>query len=275
MMKVMIIQSVFTCLLLSCSNINREKSVDSSELYSTDYRLFQNTPAWELAKAVQDEDAEKIDKIASENPEIINYQDSKYGNTLLMLTIMNQQLKSFKALLKRGADVNTHNTFDGTSPLIEACTSKYYDIIFAQILIEYGANVNDIETGKRRQGNSTRLTPLIAASKTGNLDLVRLLVSKGADVNYQNEFSQSALSESIMISKYNVAYYLLRNGADYNRPIFYRYDYSVPIEMSNPKDKGEPMYLLDVLKEDVSDFDTDEYKYKILIIDFLRSKGVG
>lgn len=275
MMKAMIIQLVFTCLLLSCSNINREKTVDISELSSMDYRLFQNTPAWELAKAVQDEDTGKIDKIVVENPRIINYQDFKYGNTLLMLTIMNQQLKSFKALLRRGEDVNTHNTFDGTSPLIEACASKYYNIIFAQILIEYGSNVNDIEIGKRRQGNSTRLTPLIASSKTGNLDMVRFLVSKGADVNYQNEFGQSALSESVMLSEYKVAYYLLQNGADYNRPIFYRYDYSVPIEKSNPKDKGEPMYLLDVLKEDVSDIDTDEYKYKMLIIDFLKSKGLS
>lgn len=274
-MKAMIIQLVFTCLLLSCSNINREKTVDISELSSMDYRLFQNTPAWELAKAVQDEDTGKIDKIVVENPRIINYQDFKYGNTLLMLTIMNQQLKSFKALLRRGADVNTHNTFDGTSPLIEACSSKYYNIIFAQILIEYGSNVNDIEIGKRRQGNSTRLTPLIASSKTGNLDMVRFLVSKGADVNYQNEFGQSALSESVMLSEYKVVYYLLQNGADYNRPIFYRYDYSVPIEKSNPKDKGEPMYLLDVLKEDVSDIDTDEYKYKMLIIDFLKSKGLS
>ena len=274
-MKAMIIQLVFTCLLLSCSNINREKTVDISELSSMDYRLFQNTPAWELAKAVQDEDTGKIDEIVVENPRIINYQDFKYGNTLLMLTIMNQQLKSFKALLRRGADVNTHNTFDGTSPLIEACASKYYNIIFAQILIEYGSNVNDIEIGKRRQGNSTRLTPLIASSKTGNLDMVRFLVSKGADVNYQNEFGQSALSESVMLSEYKVAYYLLQNGADYNRPIFYRYDYSVPIEKSNPKDKGEPMYLLDVLKEDVSDIDTDEYKYKMLIIDFLKSKGLS
>lgn len=105
--------------------------------------------------------------------------------------------------------------------------------------------------------------------------MVRFLVSKGADVNYQNEFGQSALSESVMLSEYKVAYYLLQNGADYNRPIFYRYDYSVPIEKSNPKDKGEPMYLLDVLKEDVSDIDTDEYKYKMLIIDFLKSKGLS
>ena len=141
-MKALIIQLLFSCLLLSCSNINRDKPVDKLELSGRDYRLFQNTPAWELAKAVQDEDVTKIDRIVSENSKIINYKDPKYGNTLLKLTVMNQQLKSFKALLERKADVNIHNAFDGTSSLIEACNSKYYDITFAQMLVEYGANVN-------------------------------------------------------------------------------------------------------------------------------------
>lgn len=271
-MKAIVIHLVFACLLFSCSDLSREKIVDKSELTGRDYRLFQNTPAWELAKAVEDENTKKIDKIVSENPEIINYQESKYGNTLLMQTIMNQQLKPFKALLKRGADVNIHNTFDGTSSLIKACSSKFYNITFVKMLIEYGADVNDVEIGERRKENGTRLTPLIAASRTGRLDLVRFLVSKGADVNYQNEFGQSALSKSVMVDEYKVAYYLLQNGADYNRPIYYRFDNSVPIEKRDPKDKGKPMYLWDVLKDDVSEFGTSEYKYKMLIIDFLKSK---
>ncbi len=274
-MKAIIIHLVFACLLFSCSNMCREKIVDKSELTGSDYRLFQNTPAWELAKAVEDGNTEQIDKIVSENPELINYQESQYGQTLLMLTIMNQQLKPFKALLKKGADVNIHDTFDGTSPLIEACSYKFYNITFVKTLIEYGADVNDVETGERRKENSTRLTPLIAASQTGRLDLVRFLVSKGADVNYQNEFGQSALSASVMIKKYNVTYYLLQNGADYNRPIYYRLDYSVPIEKRDPQDKGKPMYLWDVLKEDLSEFGTSEYKYKMRIIDFLKSKGLS
>lgn len=274
-MKAIVIHLVFACLLFSCSDLSREKIVDKSELTGRDYRLFQNTPAWELAKAVEDENTKKIDKIVSKNPEIINYQESKYGNTLLMLTIMNQQLKPFKALLKRGADVNIHNTFDGTSSLIKACSSKFYNITFVKMLIEYGADVNDVEIGERRKENGTRLTPLIAASRTGRLDLVRFLVSKGADVNYQNEFGQSALSKSVMVDEYKVAYYLLQNGADYNRPIYYRFDNSVPIEKRDPKDKGKPMYLWDVLKDDVSEFGTSEYKYKMLIIDFLKSKGLS
>lgn len=273
-MKAMIIQLVFSCLLLSCSNINRDKPVDKQDLTGSDYRLFQNTPAWDLAKAVQDEDEKKINEIVSKDPKLINYQEPKFGNTLLMLTITNQQLKPFRYLLEKRADVNIHNTFDGTSAIIEACGSKYYDIQFVKILIQNGANVNDIETGERKKGNSTRATPLIEASKSGLMDLVKFLVSKGADVNYQNEFGQSAFSESIMQKRYEISYYLLENGADYERPIFYRPDYSIPLEKQDPNDKGKPMYLVDVLREAFLDFDTDEYKYKMKIVDFLKSKGI-
>lgn len=272
MMKSMMFQIVLSCLLLSCSN--RDKPVDKSHLTGRDYRLFQNTPAWDLAKAVQDEDVNEIDKIVTKNFTLINYVEPKYGNTLLQLTIMNQQMKSFKALLERKADVSIHNSFDGTSALIVACRLKDYDIKFAQMLIEYGANVNDVETGERRNGNSTRFTPLIEASQSGILDLVKLLISKGANINYINEFNQSALSESVIQEKYEVSLYLLQNGANYKQPIFYRPDYSVPSERQDPNDKGKPMYLSDVLREDFSDFDTDEYKYKMQIVDFLMSQGI-
>lgn len=270
----MIIQLVFSCLLLSCSNINRDKPVDKQDLTGSDYRLFQNTPAWDLAKAVQDEDEKKINEIVSKAPKLVNYQEPKYGNTLLMLTITNQQIKPFRYLLEKRADVNIYNTFDGTSAIIEACGSKYYDIQFVEILIKNGANVNDIETGERKKGNSTRATPLIEASKSGLMDLVKFLVSKGAHINYQNEFGQSAFSESIMQKRYEISYYLLENGADYERPIFYRPDYSIPLEKQDPNDKGKPMYLVDVLREAFLDFDTDEYKYKMKIVDFLKSKGI-
>ena len=91
-----------------------------------------------------------------------------------------------------------------------------------------------------------------------------------ADVNYQNEFEQSALSESVMVGNYDIAYYLLLKGADYHRPIFYRPDYSVPSEKMDPNDKGTPIYLTDLLKE-ITKNDFENYKYKILIEDFLAN----
>lgn len=259
-------------MLLSCSNINRDKQVDKQDLTGGDYRLFQNTPAWDLAKAVQDENEKKINEIVSKDPKLINYQEPKFGNTLLMLTIMNQQIKPFKTLLENKADVNIHNTYEGTSALIEACSFKQYNTKFAEILLQKGAHVNDVQMDKTEPDKVK--TALMKAAKTGKLDLVVLLVKNGADVNYQNEYKQSALGESAIIDRYEISYYLLQNGADYTRPIFYRPDYSIPSEKQNPNDKGKPMYLVDVLREDFFEFDTDEYEYKMKIVDFLKGKNI-
>lgn len=77
-----------------------------------------------------------------------------------------------------------------------------------------------------------------------------------------------------MVHNYKVSYYLLQNGANYQRPVFYRQDYSIPKKNRDPADKGKPVYLLDALKENVSETFTNTHKYKMLIVDFLKSKGI-
>jgi hypothetical protein len=271
-MKAMILHLMLPCLLLSCTNINRDKPVDKSGLTSDDYRLFQNTPVWELAKAVQDEKEKKIKEIVAKEPKLINYQEPIYGRTLLILTISNQQYKPFKVLLDEKADISIHDTYEGTSALIEACSFKQYETKFAETLLLKGANVNDVQVDTEAPDKAK--SALMKAAKTGKLDLVDLLVKSGADVNYQNEFGQFALSESVIQKKYEVSLYLLKNGADYKHPVFYRPDYSIPSELQDTNNRGKPMYLVDVLREAFSDFDTDEYKYKMLIVDFLKSKSI-
>lgn len=261
-------------MLASCTSLFRERIIDKSRLTGYDYRLFQETPAWELAKAVQDEDVRKINEIVSDNPEIVNYQEPKYGQTLLMMTVMNQQLVPFKALLVNNADVNIHDTYSGASAIIEACGSSWYNIKFLKLLVLYGADVNDVSAGERKKGKGARKTPLIKASESGKLNFVKYLIYEGADINYQNELGESALTGSIIHEKLDVAYYLLLNGADYERPLFYRPDYSSPSENGDLNDKGEPAYLVKELRRDFFEFDTKNYKYKMKIVDFLKSKGL-
>ena len=106
------------------------------------------------------------------------------------------------------------------------------------------------------------------------MDIVKLLVSNKADINYMNEFDQTAFSESVMTESYNVSIFLLQHGADYKRPAFYRPDYSIPSENRDPNDKGKPMYIVDVLREDFFELGTDKYEYKMEIVDFLKRKGI-
>jgi len=271
-MKLMIIILILQIAFLSCSCKNREDEVDKSKLVGKDYRLFQKTTAWELAKAVQDEDEEKIKQILSKNQDLINYQEPIFGSTLLMLTVRNQQFKPFNILLNHGADVNIHNSFDGSTALIESCEFSFYDIKFTKTLLDFGANVNDVQTDIGNQG--LYKTALMKAAGTGNLDLVKLLIENGAELNFQNKFGQSALNESILLEKYNIALFFLQNGADYRHPIFYRPDYSNPSDYQVPNDKGKPIFLENVLREDFFELDSDKYKYKMQIVDFLKSKAI-
>jgi len=90
-------------LLVSC---NRETKVDKIKLLGNDYRLFQDTPAWILAKAVEDEDISKIKEEITEKKINIDFQEPRFGNSLLMLAIGNNQYKTAEELLKLGADPN-------------------------------------------------------------------------------------------------------------------------------------------------------------------------
>lgn len=256
--------------MFSCYKINRDIPVDRTKLIGMDYRTFQGTPAWELAKAVQDGNRKKIESIVSQNPGLINYQSPEFGLTLLHLTILNWQFKSFKILLENNADVSIHDSVTGASPLMHACDLQTFGKKYVELLIKYGANVNDVEVGPRKQGNSTRRTPLINAAITGSKSIVKLLVDRGADVNYKNEYGQTALTEAVMQRNYKIALYLLEHGADYTIPIFVRPGKSRP----HRPEEDVPMYLVDVLREDFFDINSGEWKDKQKIISFLREHGV-
>jgi len=267
MKTIRIIQILILCLLVSCTyRTDREKPVDKKNLRGYDYRLFQRTPAWELAKAVQDEDKKKIEGIVSKDPELLNYQEPVYGSTLLMLTMWNQQMKPFKILLEHKADMSIHNTFDGSSALIEACSLNVYDDRFAEMLIEKGANVNDVQTDIENKG-ITRTPLMLAAGQRGDLGLVKLLVSRGANINYRNKSGGAALDECVIRKNYDIALFLLQNGADYTQPIY-------PKDSVNYNPPADPIYLVDELRRDVFDLGSEKYKYKMQIVDFLKSKGV-
>jgi len=240
-------------LIYSCGN-NREKIVDKSKLTGDDYRLFQQTLAWKLAKAVSDQNISNINRILKEEPNLIDFQEPIFGNTLIMMTIQNQQYNSFEELIKNDANINLYDSSRGRSALIKSCMYDFYDKRFVKKLINRGANVNDLEVGERSKGNSTRNTPLIVASRSGNIELVKLLLENGANINFQNEYRHSALSKSIMVSQYETTLFLLENGADYTKPIFFR------------ENEDREMFIRDVLEEDTR---RENQRWKKKILSFL------
>lgn len=239
-------------LLSSC----REIKVDKTKILASDYRVFQETPAWELAKAVDDNNTYKIKKILNKNPSIINYQEPIYGKTVLMQAIYHHDYDSFEQLLKLGANINLHDNVHGASAIIIACRYNA-GVKYIKKLLEYGANPNDIEIGDRRKGNSTRYTPLRGAARRGDIESVKILLRAGADVNYYDEFGSCALGEALIQEHYKVVLVLLEYGADFTHSIGKYANDSL-------------MYPIEVMRRDLFTLGSEKHREKMAVVNFIK-----
>ena len=212
---------LITILFISCNN--REEILDKSKMLGNDYRLFQNTPAWLLAKAVENGDTSKIINEVFKKGIKVDYKEPIFGNTLLMLAIANSNYTSAKTLLNLHSDPNLTDNYRGSSAIIDA--SENEDPKYLSLVLKYKGNPNAIESAPIKKGDEVRNTALntaISLSNRNALEKVKLLVDAGANVNYSNgESTQTPLSYSIIAGKMDVLLYLLQKGADY-RGIIYK-----------------------------------------------------
>jgi uncharacterized protein len=214
------------------------------KMIASDFRIFFDTPIWELAQAVYKEDKELIKKIILEQKVDINFQEPKYGETILMLAIYHGKYEISKLLLDLGADPNIHDTFKGNSAIIDAVDNCVLELSndtkLVKLLLSYKANVNDIQTkeiAKNRAGS------VLSKAASGSINLVKLLVEAGADVNFPNTYGNSPLFEAAAQGRYDIVLYLLENGAEPERVLVIR------------KPQGIEMRLIDLLKEDEAEGD--------------------
>ncbi|SUJ10989.1 Ribulose-5-phosphate 4-epimerase and related epimerases and aldolases [Sphingobacterium spiritivorum] len=245
---------------------NRDRKIDKEKLLGKDYRLFQNTPVWNLAKAVEDENINLINQLVTENKLPVDYQESKFGNTLLMLAIENSDYESVKALLDLGANPNIADNYRGSTPMHDAAMNS--DPKYLQLLIAHRGNPNVIENKpitEDDQGRGTPLNKAISYSSGNNLEKVKLLVDAGADINYSNDgnpfYTRLPLAATIIHERFDIALYLLEKGAKYDG-IMYR------------TVQGDSIYILGALRQCIVDLDSKEYRQKLEVISFLRSRGL-
>lgn len=260
-MKKRIIYLAAIFLFISCNN--RENIVKKENLLGNDYRLFQNTPAWELAKAVDDEDTIKIREILNNKKVDIDFRESKFGSTLLMLSIINSQYESVKTLLQMGAGPNVPDSYRESSSVIFAADN--HDPKYLELILKYNGNPNAIETAPFKEGDEVRETALLAAINLldpNSLEKVKLLVESGANINYHNlGHTESPLSDAITARKMDVILYLLQKGADYNLMMYEMVD-------------GHKVYILEALRKCIIDLESEQYKSKLEVIKFLKGKGL-
>lgn len=246
--------------LVCCNKIDKDKKVDKNKLLGDDYRLFQDTPAWVLAKAVWDDDIDKIDEEVKKNPQVLNYQESKYGSTLLHLSIFNDNYRGFKELLKLGANPNIADSFHCSTPLITASENFEERTKYVEELIKYKANINYVECSQGKAEQKTNRTALVAASRAGHLKTVKFLVENGANINYKKGSNGSAISSAVLRSHYDIVLYLLEQGADCNQVLY---------EKGGANDL-HPVYMKTLEKEDTKFKSSSEYSK---IKELLKEKG--
>ena len=91
-MKHLLCLVLFVC--FSCTEPN------AKDMLGDDFRLYKHTPAWSLAKAVEDEDTTEISKQVLQMHISVDYRDPKYKQTLLMLATSTNKIESVKKLLR-------------------------------------------------------------------------------------------------------------------------------------------------------------------------------
>lgn len=115
---------------------------------------------------------------------------------------MNGDVDAVRALVKRGADVNTPGAF-GTPAL--HWRVRVDDVPGAKFLLESGADAN----GTTERG----VTPLGLAIENGNAAMVSLLLQAGADVNHAERTGETPLMRAAEVGVLPVVQLLLVRGA--------------------------------------------------------------
>lgn len=186
---------------------------DNEKLLGNDIRLFDDVSRF--AEAVDNEDLDEIEKIVQQQHSLVNYQEPRFNETLLMWSILNNKESSAEKLLQLGADPNLQN-YDGQSAMMYAAEwqrAPYQgDPKFLRLVLRYGGNPNAIAAPKSPP--SRLATPLIAAVNSLNLENVKTVVDAGANVNYSDRCT-SALTEAFNLGQIEIVrYFVIEKKAD-------------------------------------------------------------
>jgi len=172
------------------------------------------------------------------------------GDTALMMAARTGKTDAIRVLTEAGSNVNAKETWGGTTALMWAVSEAHVDA--AKLLIASGADVNArsnyvaAANGRGFEGRtpvanrndpkseefaSGWLTPLTLAAREGDVEMARVLVGAGADVNAVTGDGKTALALAIFNGNYDVASLLVDSKADVNRadaqrftPLFWAVD---------------------------------------------------
>ncbi|KAI2627703.1 ankyrin repeat-containing domain protein [Hypoxylon sp. NC1633] len=128
--------------------------------------------------------------------------------------------------LKHGADPNGHGEKNEMyTPLQAAITSDDSNSSIVQTLIKHSTNLDvPIYGHDDYRGQYVHMTLLTLAANEGSAEYVRLLLEAGVHVNEVIQDSGTALQHSVLCSEVELVHLLVEKGADVNFPVGRAYE---------------------------------------------------
>lgn len=245
----------FSFISVSCGLQQKEE-----KLLGTDVRLYKATPVWEVAKAIELGDTGFVRSFFVKNPDLLEYKEERFGKTLLTWAVYSNHYPAVVVLADLGADPNNPTEYDGRTAFVIAA-DKLLTSDYLRVLLKAGGDVNYVVENKKSRRTAT---PLIAAAWC-RLESVRLLVEAGADVNYKWD-AGGAFKNNVLLSAFNggkmeiIHYLIMKCGVKVDEPMYTTID-------------NDTMYIVDELRELTFDLDSEEYRLKMEVVDYVEKFG--
>lgn len=264
---IVILVTFIVGLFLSCRDIPVK---NKSRLLANDFRLYQDTPAWSLAKAVEDQDSNEIYHQVRDLHVPVDYEDCVYKGTLLEMAAYRGKETSVEALLKCGADPNHYSDTAvwysrGGNAVISAVESGNLKVL--RLVLEYHGDPNSREKGHNGHFSFSK-ADFSALQWCKNLDQIKLLMKYGADIN--DGFETKPHYGAIYGYRFNnpeIMYYYLTHGAKF----YASENIDEEPELAGVNLLWTLRYMFYSMQEIKSN--CKGYKYKMKIIKFLKQRG--
>ena len=206
----------------------------------------------DIKKAIIDGDLNRVKALVEEHPEIVNSHNSN-GETPLYMATYYGDLPIIEYLVEHGTDIEQREKQAGWTALHISINFGYTDVF--EYLINQGADWN--------KKTNYEDTPLINACRknkdNNNLEIIKMLLILGADVNAENVVGHTALSYAKEKND-EIVVQLLTDVLDANEPTF-TFDI-IPVNRNKIPKTAEDFVQMDDVK--IDDFLAENDKNKII-----------